>query len=54
MFPDGFIQHYGTNVISENLFSQVDGDGYRYHTLEVIIEHPKSGIQASKEDEFIQ
>ena len=29
MFPDGAVQQYGANVIAENLYEQVDEDGYR-------------------------
>ena len=29
-FPDGEIREYCANVIAENMYSQVDAEGYRY------------------------
>ena len=39
MFPDGSTQQYAVNIIAENLYSQVDEDGYRYQLLDSIIDH---------------
>ena len=40
-YPDGPIREYGTNVIAENIYSQVDGHGYHQQTLDCIMEHSK-------------
>ena len=34
MFPDGNIQQYSANIIAENIYSQVDEEGYRYVLLD--------------------
>ena len=54
MFPDGAVQQYGANVIAENLYAQVDEDGYRYQLLDSIIDHRTDGTQLSKADGYIQ
>ena len=38
-FNDGSVKQYSANVIAENMFSQVDADGYHYLLLDVIIDH---------------
>ena len=53
IFPNGSFQQYGSNVISDNVFSKFDGDGYIYHLLESIIDHFTTGSQVKKEDTFI-
>ena len=40
--PDGNIQEYSANVIAENLWSQVDDDGYDYRLLYEIVGHRKN------------
>ena len=35
-FPDGEIREYCANVIAENMYSQVDAEGYRYQLLDTI------------------
>ena len=35
-FPDGEIREYAANVIMENIYSQVDVEGYRYQLLTVL------------------
>ena len=46
MFPDGAIPQYSANVIAENLFAQVDEDGYRrYQLLDSILHHRIDGTQ---------
>ena len=38
-FPDGTIKEYSTNVIAENMLSQVDSDGFTVTVMEGIIDH---------------
>ena len=45
MFPDGAVQQYGANVIAENLYGQVNEDGYRYQLLDSIIDHRTDGTR---------
>ena len=44
MFSDGYVQQYGAEVISDNIFSQVDGDDCIYNILKSIIYHHIAGI----------
>ena len=38
-FPDGSISQYTTNMIIQDIFSQVDDDGYRYQLLDHIVNY---------------
>ena len=40
--PDGNIQEYTANVIAENMWNQVDDDGYNYNMLYEILGHRKN------------
>ena len=42
-FPDGKIREYCENVIAENMYSQVDAEGYRYQLLYTIVNHKQDG-----------
>ena len=37
-YPDGKIREYCANVIAENMYSQVDGEGYIYRLLYTIVD----------------
>ena len=37
-FPDGRVQEYGTNIIVENLMSQIDNDGYDIGFFDEIVD----------------
>ena len=52
MFSDGSILKYAANIIAENIFSQVDEDGYRYQLLDHIIDHKSNGQAIQPEDAF--
>ena len=54
MFPDGSIQQYSANVIAENLFSQVDEEGYRYMLLDEIVDYRKDDDAVHKDDAFVE
>ena len=47
--PDGYHQEYNANVISENLWNQVDDDGYNYDNLYEIIGHRKMMMPLMKQ-----
>jgi hypothetical protein len=51
-FPDGATDTFTANIIAENLYSQVDGDGYSYVLMSEIIDHKKDGTAVSKDDGF--
>ena len=52
-FPDGEVKEYAANVIAENMYSQVDTDGYRYQLLDSIVDHRKNGRALDQEDMYI-
>ena len=52
MFPDGSIQQYAANIIAENLFSQVDEEGYRYIIMDEIVDHKKGNEAIDKVDGY--
>ena len=38
-FPDRSLKSFNTNVIAENLYSQVDAKGNEYLSLKMIVHH---------------
>ena len=42
LFPDGSIEQYSANIIAENIFSQVDSEGYKYQLIDEIIDHKRT------------
>ena len=50
MFPDGAVQQYSANVIAQNLYSQVDEEGFRYQLLDGILTHRKNEHAVEKEN----
>ena len=45
-FPDGQVKEYGTNIIAENMLTQVDLDGYSLSLMDSIIDHQRDPSQA--------
>ena len=52
-FPDGEIREYCANVIAENIYSQVDAEGYRYQLLDTIVDHKQYGNAIHPNDLYI-
>ena len=53
-FPDGQVKEYGTNIIAENMLTQVDSDGYSLSLMDSIIDHQRDLSQAIPiEDKYI-
>ena len=52
-FPDGDIREYGANLIAENMYSQVDAEGYRYQLLDTIVDHKQDGNAIHPDDIYI-
>jgi hypothetical protein len=46
-FPDGHVEEYATNVVAENLYSQVDENGFDTGIFDEIVDH-RSNDQAVK------
>ena len=40
-FSDGQVKEYGANIISKNMFIQVNLDGYSLSLIDSIIDHSK-------------
>ena len=53
MFPDGSVSQYAANIIAENIYSQIDEDGYRYQLLESILDHRKDGRAIPKSEGYV-
>ena len=45
-FSDGQIKEYGTNIIAENMLTQVDSDRYSLSLMDSIIDHKRNPSQA--------
>ena len=53
-FSDGQVKEYGTNIIAENMLTQVDSDGYSLSLMDSIIDNHKDPSQAIPiEDKYI-
>ena len=52
-FMDGNIREFGGNIIAENMYSQVDNDGYYRSILESIIDFRKNTKAISKDNMHI-
>jgi len=52
-FPDGTVKGYVANVITENMYSQVDADGHSYDLLDSIQGHYKDEHAVHLKDKYI-
>ena len=52
MFPDGAIQQYAANIIAENMYNQVDNEGYQHLLLDCITDHRSDGKAIKKDDAY--
>jgi hypothetical protein len=52
-FPNGEVKQYAANLIAENMYSQVDSEGFQYNLLHEIIDHQRDESAVSKEDMYI-
>ena len=52
-YDDGNHNHYFTNFIDENLYSQTDSEGKKILILEEIYNHQSDGTAISVDDGFI-
>jgi hypothetical protein len=53
-FNDGEVREYSANVIAENMYSQVDANGYSHTLLESIIDYTKDESAVDRDDMYIQ
>ena len=52
-FPDGDIKEYAANVIAENMYSQVDGDGHQAQIMDSLVDYRKDNTAIDKADMYI-
>jgi hypothetical protein len=53
-FPDGQVKEYAVNVITENMLTQVDYDGYSTTILKPIIDYRKDkAVAVPKADQYV-
>ena len=52
-FPDGEIKQYAANVIAENMYSQVDADGFQFNLLNSILDFKKDDTAVAREDMYV-
>eukprot|EP00957_Ditylum_brightwellii_P112913 8609862-Ditylum_brightwellii.AAC.1 len=53
-FPDGQVREYATNIIAENMLTQVDLDGYTKTLMESIVDYKKDeAIAVAKNDMYV-
>ena len=50
LYPDGSIAQLSANLIAENIYNQIDDDGYRYQHFRNIIRHKKESNAVPKDD----
>jgi hypothetical protein len=50
--PDGATDTFTANLITENLYLQVNGEGNSYSIFSNIVDHKSNGTAVSKDDGF--
>jgi hypothetical protein len=53
-FPDGHTENFATNIIAENIYSQIDAEGNQYLLLSEIMDHKHDGSAIATDDKWIQ
>lgn len=52
-FPDGDVREYSANIIAENMYAQVDADGFSHMLLDYIADYKKDGNAIDKADSYV-
>ena len=52
-FSNGIVKEYAANVIAENIYSQVDPEGYSTTILDLIMDYKRDGNATDKADKYI-
>ena len=53
-FSDGYVEELQYNIITENMISQVDSEGYHYQLLAEISDHWSTHLAITKKNRFIR
>ena len=51
-FPDGAVKQYAANTIAENMYAQVDSEGFRYNLFDEIIDYGTDEKAVKKGDKY--
>ena len=51
-FPDGAVKQYAANTIAENMYAQVDSEGFQYTLLDSIIDYATNDRAVSKANKY--
>ena len=51
-FEDGAVERYHANIIAENIYSRIDGDGYSQYILDEILDHKSDDSAIGQENGF--
>ena len=52
-FPDGAVKQYAANTIAENMYSQVDHQGYSTTILDSIVDYSKDGTAVTADNQYV-
>ena len=52
-FPDGQVKEYVANIIADNIFSQVDEEGFSKSFFDCIMQYKKDDSAINKADRYI-
>ena len=52
LFPDGAVKQYNASIIAENMYSQVDMDGFQYNLMEDIVDHKRESCAIDKQNMY--
>ena len=53
LFPDGTMSQYATNLLAENIWSQVDSEGNRYQLMDHILSHRVDNAAGKRADAWM-
>jgi uncharacterized protein (UPF0335 family) len=49
-FPEGHVEEYSANIIAQNIYSQLDSEGYQYTMMEEITDFKKDDNAVPSEE----
>jgi len=52
-FPEGHVEEYSANIIAQNIYSQLDSEGYRYTMMEEITDFKKNDRAVPPEERYV-
>ena len=52
-FLDSGVREYSANILAQNIYTQVDADGFAHTILDSIIDHSSDGTAVSKANCYV-